>query len=276
MSIKNTKSALAVGSYIVIGNYAGQSIKWQVVDLQDDKAVLHAQNILTYKCFDAMHDAGQEADQDRIHYGSNRWSSSNLRTWLNSDSQQVSYSGTAPSEAGVWQGKNAYDKEPGFLHGFTSQEKALLVPVTHEATLPGSDKLIAAGGREHHVFEDAYPDIALRNYDLAYYETVTDRVFLLSIKEVCQFVLQRGFDWIRRPTPQAAERDETGGHFPWYWLRTAVGADTHGVRVVCVDGYVAGRSAYRGSIGVVPAICINAEQVSVSGAGSEEHPYTLI
>ena len=85
------------GDYIKFGTYNGLPIVWRCVESEDGKALMISDSIITLKAYDAAGDAGNDATGYRIKCGSNLWSSSTLRAWLNSDSDTVSYSGSVPN-----------------------------------------------------------------------------------------------------------------------------------------------------------------------------------
>lgn len=265
-----------IGDYVLFGKYKGEKILWRVINSADGALMLFSEKILSYKSYDGRNNSKDTKDSDRINYGSNFWDKSDLRIWLNSEAECINYVGSVPNLESVWSRYNAYDKEPGFLNEFTNLEKLHILPTEHDCTLSIDDSKLATSGNDSHEFEDAYPDIAFRNFDDTYKQSSTDKVFLLSLKEVYRYVQDRGFEWIRKPTETAKKNEESGEAFPWYWLRTPVGADSHGVRVICIDGYVAGRSAYRSAIGVVPAVNINEKNISInSGCGTLEDPFVI-
>lgn len=267
---------IKIGDYVLFGKYKGEKILWRVVNSADESLMLFSEKIISYKSFDGKNDSNYTKDSDKINYGSNLWDNSDIRVWLNSEAEIINYIGSVPNSESVWSRFNAYDKEPGFLYEFTNLEKLHIMSTEHDCTLSKYDSNLATSGKEYHEFEDAYPDIAHRNFDDIYKKSSTDKVFLLSLKEVYEYVQDRGFEWIRKPTETAKKNEESREVFPWYWLRTPVGADSHGVRVICIDGYVAGRSAYRSAIGVVPAINIKENNISIySGSGTLEDPFNI-
>lgn len=133
------------GDTITFGNYNGEAIEWRVlqVDNEAQSVMLVAKNILTMKAVDAPESgkfnsdgtqdywsADTEADTDlelqEYVRGSNDWNTSNIRTWLNSDAEVVKYEGQAPVAGAMSEKKNGYQNEPGFLHGFTEKERAMI------------------------------------------------------------------------------------------------------------------------------------------------------
>jgi hypothetical protein len=60
--------------------------------------------------------------------GNNDWENSNIRTWLNSADENVTYENGIPQTTAMSELKNGYHKEPGFLSYFTEEEqKAILI-----------------------------------------------------------------------------------------------------------------------------------------------------
>lgn len=137
--------SLEPGEVITLGSLYDTPIPWRVLKVNEDGTViLISKDILTMQAFDAA-EGGCYNEYDGIDYwarennpvedeallvqirGNNDWSVSNIRTWLNSDKEVVSYRDQAPTKAAV--GANFYSSAPGFLYGFTETEKAALVPV---------------------------------------------------------------------------------------------------------------------------------------------------
>ncbi len=265
-----------IGDYIKIGSYYKEPIVWRVIDKTDDKLLVFAEHILTYKAFDSKEQNNFSDDSDRIHYGSNRWKDSNIRDWLNSDDEQVKYQSCPPQKEGVWGGFNAYHDEPGFLSGFTNFEKSFIKPIEISSTIPELDRTNQDSSIEGHEFECAYPDIAFRNYNESLRETSLDRVFLPSIKEIKELVLEREWEWAKLPTLGAILEDDSQKNYTWYWTRTVTHADSHGVRNVSSDGYLDCRSAYRSTLGVAPIMSLSTAIIhALVGDGSSQKPYRI-
>lgn len=111
----NGTPAIAIGDTVTLGTYNGEAIDWRVLRLSEDgkEAVLVSSKVLSMKAFDAAESGkynwkdstdywsqGSEADTDltlqAFVRGSNIWSTSNLRTWLNSSDEAVTYTDGAP------------------------------------------------------------------------------------------------------------------------------------------------------------------------------------
>lgn len=103
--------SVQVGETVLFGSYLNEDIEWRVLRISEDEtqAVLVAAHILTMKAYDAAESgrynyAGDEnywtreseADTDMALQaqvrGNSDWSVSNLRTWLNADTEVVAYS----------------------------------------------------------------------------------------------------------------------------------------------------------------------------------------
>lgn len=205
-----------VGDSLVLGTYNDAPITWRILKIQDDgTAVLIAKNILTMKAYDAAESgtynsyqgedywkAESEADTNMelqvMVRGNSDWSVSNIRTWLNSEEEVVTYLDQAPRTSAMAEMKNGYHNEPGFLYGFTDEELAVL----QERECITSTNALA---------EDATI-------------VTTDRVFLLSLEEL-EWFEEAGMSLLAVPTPEAIEKDESN----WY----AVDMDAYGVEEYC-------------------------------------------
>lgn len=212
----------SLGDSIEMGQYNGENIEWRIVKLEGDKALLITDKIITIKAFDAAEGGKfnycdgkdywttkviEDEEIGRLARGDNRWELSNLRTWLNSDKENVEYPDMPPEKAAMSEGKNAYDTESGFLCAFTEKELSLILQT-----------------------------------EVTTNDTVTsDRVFLLSSAEL-EWLKTADISIDATPTDKAFELDSSG----WYklyleeydttdhywWLRDADGVTSYGVMTV--------------------------------------------
>lgn len=255
---------LAVGEYITFGTYADEPILWRVLKVEDGKALLLSDKIIAVMAYDAAESghayfncAGEMetsaepfAGVEQIEAkGSSRWSTSNLRTWLNSAEENVTYLDQAPILFAMGEAQNEYYGKPGFLNSFTEDEREALVPTLNHTVVYGEDK------------EEAGVDES------------TDLVFLLSSDELA-LLKEQGFSVYADPTQQAIEQDQSLyyqsysldldiTHLAW-WLRDskpgyqyvnmAVGNSYNAVELV---DYI---SCYD-CIGVRPAIVVDLKKL---------------
>ena len=240
---------MKVGDYVEFGSYLGARILWRVMEINDGQPLLWSEYILSAKCFDAAESgtAGEGSSNADI-YGSNVWSRSNLREWLNSTGK-VSWITQSPTSGAIF-GNNNYEKEEGFLTGFSKAERKLMIMTERRIT----DDL---GG---------------------YKETTQDLVFLASYGEVMD-----GGRWglnaesrKKPPTMQAAKQDRIGwleaGFSGWYYLETPYTDDSFGVGSVTNDGGILWHSAYYSDPGVAPALHLSSVN-TISGNGSKKNPW---
>lgn len=285
-----TQQTLAIGDYIEFGAYNDEPVLWRVIHIDEEgDPLLFSEYIISYKSFDAMEldlVVESESDTRRHRFGSNRWSNSNLREWLNSSEETVAFSTHPPTRSpeAVLRGLNAYANEPGFLTNFTQCEKEAIKETTHKSLLMEADKDFKDGGSEAHIHVYGIVDEALTNYENAYYEEVTDKVFLLSVKELKEYVQDRNWDIRKVMTRQAKLLDRTGlimeygekNPYSYYWLRTPASEFDDWVRKVDSKGMVTVYSAYKSRIGVSPALFLSSSSVIVeSGAGTSDDPFIL-
>lgn len=275
------KGLLQVGDYIYFGQYNGQPILWRVINLdQDGDPLLFSEDIITYKAFDGAEGTDYTADNDRKKSGSNRWSNSNIREWLNSESRTITFSTSPPVKSTVLDEYNAYDNEQGFLYGFTPEERDAIKPVRHKAVLSVIDKESAQGGSQLHSYTNTTAFEGVTNYDNAYYEQIEDFVFLLSIKELADYVQSRGWSYKKSGTEEALGRDESGlskASNGSYWLRTPASANGEFVRYVYDGSFVYYSFANDGSFGICPAMYLNSDLIQLkAGDGSQGSPYQAV
>ena len=152
---------LPIGTKVVDPNtkYYGQPIVWIIADKNHagypaNTVTLISEKILCLKCFSAQEYSNIVYRQK---YGSNRYKSSNLLQWLNSDKSTLRYS-SPPSSYKVFNNENPYDAEPGFLNNFSEVFKGSIVLTNLKTVVPNGD----GGGSEN----------------------VTSKIFLASSTEV--------------------------------------------------------------------------------------------
>ena len=207
---------LAEGDTVTFGTYLGEPITWRVIQTgEKNEAVLISEDILTFKAFNAAESGRYNRDDEKNDYwsmeetkadqdlelqahvrGNSRWDTSDLRTWLNSDQENVVYDGIGPVESAMSETKNGYIEEPGFLTGFTEQEKDAIVPTQHLTNGNALDKEPVES---------------------------TDLVYLLSEDEL-SWLAEANVNIYAKPTSQAIEQDETS----WYRaFSTEVGVESY-------------------------------------------------
>jgi len=284
---------IKIGDYIQMGKYYGETILWRCVDIDENGPLMLSDKILCLKPFDARTSSNDTTGSHsrasgRADFGSDYWDDSNMRSWLNSFGSAgniVWLCGNPPTESAVWSGYNDYANEAGFLTNFTDDELKAVKTVTQKSIVsyPEYKNGIYTMGSERHSWEREV-DKVVQNYDSAYAEAVTDKMFLLDVKQINEIynngdVLGNDY-YIAQPTAQCVAKSEykyegnleTGKNW-YYWLRTPVSA-YHDVRYVCADGSIYDNNAYTGSLGVRPAFYLR--QLSYrakSGKGTVTEPY---
>lgn len=157
---KGSRVTFEKGGTVVFGTYLGEPIEWRVLKADENgTATLISEYILTNKAFDVPESGSYNVDDKENDYwnvveteadrnlelqeyvrGSSRWATSDIRTWLNSDEENVTYDGIGPVASATSDKKNGYANEEGFLFGFTEQEKAAIVPTSNITQGNGLDK----------------------------------------------------------------------------------------------------------------------------------------
>ncbi|SHN77158.1 DUF6273 domain-containing protein [Desulfitobacterium chlororespirans] len=175
-------SDLPIGSKIKYGTYKVENssvepIIWRIVDKNhagypDDSVTLLTDRIIDFRGFDAKEPGN--GSSGRVEYGNNRYRTSNLRQWLNSNGAANSWwsaqnltGGTAntnnhdaqPDNLGMNGEPTGYSDIPGFLNNFTADELSKIL----DTSITVAKNTITDGGGS---------------------ETVIDKIFLLSCTEV--------------------------------------------------------------------------------------------
>lgn len=249
---------MKVGDYVKFGNYLGKPILWRVINV----------------------DNGDECIQN---LGSNNWENSNIREWLNSDEAKVNYTTQSPTKDAVYEGDNAFSTESGFLSNFSSDERSSIKPIVHKFVLSESNKSLRTGGSEKHIWNADIGD-CVQNFDEAYYKNFTDKVYLLDLKEIHDYVYSRGWEYRRMPTEDAIEASNyknpktlTCQKYWWNWTRTPYSDNPYFVRTIQRNqefdhGGDVNVNCSGVAGGIVPAINLKTT-IAKSGNGTEDDPY---
>ena len=136
-------------------------------------------------------------------YGNGYWPTSSIREWLNSDesSGNVIYTNEPPSKEKL--GSQAYDQEAGFLYEFTKEEKEGIAITERRAFVYSALGSKAKDGGSGNVprYDGLVPSnnihISSPNIDKVWknlnYQVVREKVFLLGIHEMFEYVQKRGY-----------------------------------------------------------------------------------
>ena len=278
-------SNLAVGSKVKFGKYQvnteeAQPIIWTIVAKNhvstpaypSNSVTLHAAEILDLRCFDA--EEPSNSNSDRQKYGNNRYSVSNLDQWLNKDAAGGAWYSAAHSAdhspdttAGTGGYGTQYAARPGFLNGFTDDEKAAILSTTIRVVKPSID----GGSYEdvvRKVFLPSTTEVGLSNENSiaegaawGYYTSNTARI---------GYVTQQCFS----NTPSSSKPSSKTTAWYW-WLRTPRCSGANSARGVNSAGSLYNYNAYNGSNGVRPALNLSSSQL-VSDTTDSDGCYTVV
>lgn len=193
LSTSSTKSTqIKLGDYISLGKYNGKNIIWKCVSVDEKGYLMLADKIIDTLPYDAMtsdnsRSKSHSRNYKRDKYGSNYWKDSNMRSWLNStaSSGEVKWLCGNPPKANYVDG-NAYNGKAGFLNSFTKAEIAAMKTITQRSLVshPEYKQGIYDGdGRSDLELNYDIQNVA-NNFESAYGENSTEKVFLLDVKQV--------------------------------------------------------------------------------------------
>ena len=192
-----------------------------------------------------------------------------MRSWLNSTATagKVDWLCGNPPKDGYVSGTGAYNNKAGFLNEFSKAEIAAMKTVTQRSLVshPEYNKGIVEGDANSDLLY--YTDIseAVANYDSSYFETTTEKVFLLDVK-------QANAVWKNLNGYYVAYNND-GMAWP-YWLRTPVTDCNHDMRYISSSGQVGRYAPWYSDLGVRPAFYLDSKYfASSSGNGSQSNPY---
>ena len=269
-----SKPDIKVGDYVKMGTYNNASILWRCVSIDNNGPLMLADKIVDTLAYDAKtNDNSNSKSHSRSYkrddYGSNYWKDSNMRSWLNSTAAEgkVDWLCGNPPKDGYVSGVGAYNEKAGFLNAFSKSEIAAMKTVTQRSLVshPEYNKGIVNGDANSDLLY--YTDIsyAAINYDSAYFETTTEKVFLLDVK-------QANAVWKNLNGYYVAYNND-GMAWP-YWLRTPVTDCNHDMRYISSSGQVGRYAPWYSDLGVRPAFYLDSEYfVTTSGSGSQSSPY---
>lgn len=269
-----SKPDIKVGDYVKMGTYNNASILWRCVSIDDNGPLMLADRIIDTLAYDAKtNDNSTSKSHSRSYkrddYGSNYWKDSNMRSWLNSTAEagKVDWLCGNPPKDGYVSGAGAYNEKAGFLNAFSKSEIAAMKTVTQRSLVshPEYNKGIVDGDANSDLLY--YTDIsyAAINYDSAYFETTTEKVFLLDVK-------QANAVWKNLNGYYVAYNND-GTAWP-YWLRTPVTDCNHDMRYISSSGQVGRYAPWYSDLGVRPAFYLDSDYfVATSGSGSQNNPY---
>ena len=270
----SSKPNIKIGDYVQMGKYNGSSILWRCVSIDADGPLMLADKIVDTLAYDAKtNDNSNSKSHSRSYkrddYGSNYWRDSNMRSWLNSTATagKVDWLCGNPPKDGYVSGTSAYNNKAGFLNEFSKAEIAAMKTVTQRSLVshPEYNKGIVEGDANSDLLY--YTDIseAVANYDSSYFETTTEKVFLLDVK-------QANAVWRNLKGYYVAYNND-GMAWP-YWLRTPVTDCNHDMRYISSSGQVGRYAPWYSDLGVRPAFYLDSEYfVTTSGSGSQSSPY---
>ena len=269
-----SKPDIKVGDYVKMGAYNNASILWRCVSIDNNGPLMLADKIVDTLAYDAKtNDNSNSKSHSRSYkrddYGSNYWKDSNMRSWLNSTAAEgkVDWLCGNPPKDGYVSGVGAYNEKAGFLNAFSKSEIAAMKTVTQRSLVshPEYNKGIVDGDANSDLLY--YIDIseAVANYDSSYFETTTEKVFLLDVK-------QANAVWKNLKGYYVAYNND-GMAWP-YWLRTPVTDCNHDMRYISSSGQVGRYAPWYSDLGVRPAFYLDSEYfVTTSGSGSQSSPY---
>ena len=232
---------------------------------------LHTSEIIDLRCFDAKEP--NNSNSDRQKYGNNLYSVSNIDQWLNKDAAGGAWYSAAhnadhsPDTAARTGNYNTqYVHRPGFLNGFTDDEKAAILSTTIRVVKPSAD----GGSYEdivRKVFLPSTTEVGLSNENniaegaaWGYYTSNTARI---------GYVTQQCFN----NTPSSSKPSSKTTAWYW-WLRTPYYSYAYYARFVYSGGSLDYSSAYNGVTGVRPALNLS-NTLKVSDSTDSDGCYTF-
>lgn len=278
-------SNLPVGAKVKFGKYQvntedAQPIVWTIVAKNhqctpaypENAITLHATEILDLRCFDAKEPSN--SNSDRQEYGNNYYSVSNLDRWLNKDAaggkwyvaaHSADHAPDTTEDTGNY--GTQYATRPGFLNGFTDDEKAAILSTSIRVVKPSVD----GGSYEYinrKVFLPSTTEVGLSNENSiaegaawGYYTSNTARI---------GYVTQQCFS----NTPSSSKPSSKNTAWYW-WLRTPRYSYAEFARRVLSNGSLDYSRVCLGINGVRPALNLSSSLL-VSDSTDADGCYTFV
>ena len=238
----------SIGDQLVCNHATYGKLTWDIIGIDHDTPVnseyTHSLTIQLHDCLGAtfQFDAAEPTNPDtnRQSYGSNNWSESGIRQWLNS----------AGNPGTWWEAKTDYDVQPSYATSTAGFMKGLdadfLATVGEVSKITAKNTVTDGGGSD----------------------TTTEKFFLLSLTEIYGGLnnsISEGVVYPYYSDNSALTAAGTGtdanrikyrnGTAQYWWLRSPYPSYSSYVRNVYATGYVGGSNASNG-YGVAPACCI--------------------
>lgn len=278
-------SNLAIGSKVKFGKHSingeiPEPIIWTIVDKNhtgypNNSVTLNTTQIIDVRTFDSYEPDNPNAS--RATFGNNNYQVSNLDQWLNkSDADgkwyQAAHEYDNPPSTITSSGETSYVERPGFLHFFTSQERASLLSTTLKVLIPRIDT------------------------NAGTIQTINRKVFLLSLAEVglgtenglsdgtaisyftsstrAKTITEQTFNNTKVVVTQLPSNHSA---YHYWWLRTPNYADTFSIAGVfnVASGARENYTAKTPFIGVAPAINLSSS-LKVTTTTDEDGCYTFV
>ena len=276
--------SLIVGDYVQFGKYNGAPIMWRVLYANIDRVMLFSDRIISLKPYDVTE--------------SNYWPNSNIREWLNSSADYIHpWRHKRPNGDYILHRQNEYDEEPGFLAdcNFTNVDRNAILETQRRATVSLEYEAKSTGGGTVLAYDQiADNESRVQVQDNLLYQTVGDRVFFLTLREVKELLIDRKYDYYGYPTQQALDKNATGAQDATtstilsYWLQSPNFEDSKCLYTVnehsdiwtphrVVRGSFDGETnAKKDTVGIRPAMYINPTAVVIEGgSGLASSPYKV-
>lgn len=227
---------IKINSFIKFGKYNNSPILWQVYYNDKNHIKLISYNVLIKKQFSIADPNNQ--NPERAIFGSNNWKTSILRDWLNNSN--------------------------GFLSSFSVSERMLLVNYTHKSLVSTVDINKSDGGIRPHLWSDI-PEDLIQNYQNAYYQIVSDRVWLPDAVDIEQIIKSH----------ISLRKKDIYNVYTGYWLSMPYATSPSMVRFIDTDGFVYHKDAINKNLGIVPCIYLPSDIKIISGNGTYNHPFIV-
>lgn len=213
--IPNSSLKNDIGDVLTFGEYNGEPLKWTIIDSNRNGLLLWLNEPIKYQAFDII----DEAINQENNYGSNHWADADIRNWLNIE----------------------------FLKDF-SRDEIKKIQLTKLKNVISHRFIDVKDGGERPFYWTSIPSSVNQNYERAYFQTTTDRVFLLDVNQLKKFVIDKRLPIVKK---DLKTRRKVA-----YWLRTPYYNDTSMTRIVGEDGFVYHKYSSVKNIGVIPALYI--------------------
>jgi hypothetical protein len=220
----------SVGERVEFGTWRDKPITWQVLAIEDGRALLISEDILTVRQYDDL--GASSSDEIDWETASTTWAESDIRAWLNDEFLDATFTGEEQEAIDLAPISNPDNSDYGTEGGPDTEDKVFLLSID-EANRYFSDK------------SDRIANLTVTEEDIQYSLRISKDYWGYDQEELTTYESELRSDYLAQSKAY------------WWWLRSPGDYGLHAAGVYSDGGVgVAGSNVYHG-VGVRPALWLN-------------------